>query len=190
MVRLRNRALLSTLEWIVLLTMLGALLVALFGLLDVVTSPTLDGLRVRLPLDPLRDVLPGSVEIRTAEALVTARVDLGYRLAWWLVGPASGLLAVVGGWILYGIVLTVQAGDPFVAANVRRLRLLGALTVGYFALTLARPLVASAIQNHVGVAGVSTAVAYAPIVSAIVLFVLAEIWQRGVELDDEQQLTV
>ncbi len=190
MVRFRNRALLSTHEWIVLLTMLFALLVAGMGLLEAATSERLDELRIGLPVEPLRDALPDSVQIRTAEGVVIARADLGYRLAWWLVGPASGLLVVVGGWILYGIVLTVQAGDPFVAANVRRLRLLGALAVAYFALTLARPFVAVAIQGHVGVADVRSSVAYAPFVFAIVLFVLAEIWQRGVELDDEQQLTV
>ena len=190
MVRFRNRALLASLEWIVLLGMLFALLLALLGLLEAATSETLDELRIGLPVERLSDVLPDGMEIRAAEGLVIARVDLGYRLAWWLVGPASGLLVVAGGYILYGLVLTVQAGNPFVAANVRRLRVLGALTLGYFLLTLARPFVAEAIQGHLGVADIRAAVAYAPVVSAIVLFVLAEIWQRGVELDVEQQLTV
>lgn len=190
MVRFKDRALLASLEWIVLLSMLVALLAALLGLLEAATSETLDQLKTGLPVERLGDVLPDGMEIRAAEGVVTARADLGYRLAWWVVGPASGLLVVAGGYILYGIVLTVQAGDPFVAANVRRLRLLGALTVTYFLLTLARPFVAEAIQSHLGVADVRAAVAYAPIISAIVLFVLAEIWHRGVDLADEQHFTV
>lgn len=190
MVRFKHRSLFATLEVVLLLTMLVAMMMALLGLVVAVSSSTLGDLRIGVPLEALRDAVPAGMEIKTAEATVTANTGPGYRLAWWLVGPGSSLLVVVGGYVLYGVLLTVRAGDPFLAANVRRLRLLGALTLGYFVFTVARSFVAAAIQRHLGVDDVRAAVSFAPIVSALVLFALAQVWQRGVDLRDEQQLTV
>lgn len=130
-----------------------------------------------------------------AERLVTAETGVGYRLAWWAVGPASTLVVLAGAYILHELVATARAGDSFVTANVRRIRVLAALTIGYFLLTVARSFVGVAIAIDglglgLGLDNAAATISLAPILSALVLFALAEIWQRGVDMRDEQQLTV
>jgi hypothetical protein len=167
MVRLKTRSVLPVLEGLLQLTMLVAGLAALLTLIGAVAGDALEE-------------FPGH----------DANAGLGWRLAWWLVGPAASIFVVAGATVLSNIIPTAKAGDPFVVANVRRLRLLGVLTLGYFVVTVARSFVAVAIQDHLGVEQVGTAIEFAPIVFAVVLFALAEIWQRGVDMRDEQQLTV
>jgi Protein of unknown function (DUF2975) len=71
-----------------------------------------------------------------------------------------------------------------------RIRVLAALTLGYFVLTVARSLVAVIIQDDLGLERSSTDISFAPIVSAVVLLALAQIWQYGVKLREEQELTI
>lgn len=190
MKRLTKKSLLPALDVLLLLAIGLAGLVALLSLIDAVTSKTLADLTIGLPAGDVRASLPAAVELGEVEGLVTARTGLGYRLAWWLAGPATSLLVVAGASILREVLATAQAGDPFVMVNVRRIRILAVLTAGYFGLTATRPLVARAIQNDLDVDVVTTPLSYAPIVSAVALLALAEVWQRGVTLRDEQQLTV
>jgi DUF2975 family protein len=190
MKRLTKRSLFPILDYVLLLAIGLAGLVALLTLIDAVTSDTLTDLTIGLPTDEVRTALPAGVGLDEPQAVVTAHTGLGYRLGWWLAGPATSLLVVAGATILRDVVATAQAGDPFVAGNVRRLRVLAALTAAYFAVTAARPLVAQAIGNDLDVDVVTAPLSYAPLASALALFALAAIWQRGVSLRDDQQLTV
>lgn len=191
MVRSRNSSLLPVLDGVLLLTMLVMGIVALVTLLDAVTSSTVGELSVALPTDQPGATLPAGVVVDYAEGVVTAETGLGERLAWWAVGPASTLVVLAGAYILRELVAAARAGDPFVTANVRRLRVLAALTIGYFLLTVVRSFVGVAIAlDGLGLDGVTSTLSIAPVLSALVLFALAEIWQRGVDLRDEQQLTV
>jgi hypothetical protein len=159
-------------------------------LIDAVTSKSLTDFTIGLSPDDLRASLPPGVTLGDAEGLVDARTGLGYRLAWWLVGPASGLLVIAGAEVLRGMVSTTRSGDPFVAANVRRIRALAGLALGYFALTAIRPLAAAAILDDLGLDEPARSLSFVPLASAVVLFALAQVWQHGVALRDEQQLTV
>ena len=190
MTRLTKRSLFPILHHVLLLAIGLAGLVALLTLIDAATSDTLTDLTIGLPADDVRTAMPAGVQLDDARALVSAETGLGYRLVWWLAGPATSLLVVAGATIRRDVVATAQAGDPFVAGNVRRLRVLAALAAVYFAVTAARPLVAQLIDNDVDVDVVTTPLSYAPLVSALAFFALAEIWQRGVTLRDDQQLTV
>jgi hypothetical protein len=190
MERLTKRSLLTALDYVLLLAIGLAGLVALLSLIDTVTSKTLTDLTIGLPADDVRASLPAGVELDEPQGLVTADTGLGYRLAWWLAGPATSLLVLAGASILRDVVATARAGDPFVVGNVRRIRALAILTAAYFVFTAARSLVAWAIENDLDVDVVTAPLSYAPVASALALFALAEIWQRGVTLRDEQQLTV
>lgn len=191
MARSRNTSLLPVLDGVLLLTMLVMGIVALLTLLDAVTSSSVGELTVALPTDQPGASLPAGVEVDHAEGVVMAETGLGYRMAWWAVGPASTLVVLAGAYVLHELVATARAGDPFVAANVGRLRVLAALTIGYFLLTVARSFVGVAIAfDGLGLDGVTSTLSFAPVLSALVLVALAEIWQRGVELRDEQRLTV
>jgi Protein of unknown function (DUF2975) len=181
---------LLALDYALLLAIGLAGLVAVLSLIDAVTAKSLTDLTIGLPTADVRASLPAGVEIDAVEGLGTARIGLGYRLAWWFAGPATSILVIAGASILRDVVATAQAGDPFVAANVRRMRVLAILTAAYFGFTAARPLLARVIQNDLDVDVVAAPLSYAPLASALALFALAEIWQRGVTLRDEQQLTV
>jgi hypothetical protein len=193
MTRLTTRTLFPALDYVLLLAIGLAGLVALLTLVDTVTSDSLTDLTVTLPADGadgLGAALPGGVQLDEARGLVAADTGLGYRLAWWLAGPATSLLVVAGATVLRDVLSTARAGDPFVLGNVRRIRALAILTAAYFAITAARPLVAEAIGNDLDVDIVTAPLSYAPLASALALLALAEIWQRGVTLRDDQQLTV
>lgn len=188
--RLAHRSLLPVVDGLLLITILVAGLAALVSLIDAVTSTSLTDLAVGLSPQDRGGSLPSDVRLTDAEGLVEARTGLGHRLAWWFVGPASGLLVIAGAEVLRAVVATTRAGDPFVAANVRRIRALAGLTLGYFVLTAARPLVAGVIRDDLGVDEPAWTVSFAPLVSAVVLLALAQVWQHGVSLRDEQRLTV
>jgi Protein of unknown function (DUF2975) len=188
--RFVNRSLLPALEGLLLLTILLAGLAGGLSLLVAVTSDSLEEFTIGLPTGPLRDSLPQGVVLDEAEGLAAVPAGLGYRIGWWLVGPASSFIVLAGAEVLRGIVATTRAGAPFVRANVRRIRVLAALTLGYFALTVARSLVAIIIQDDLGLERTSTDISFAPIVSAVVLLALAQIWQSGVKLREEQELTI
>jgi hypothetical protein len=190
MPRLTDKNLLPALEGVLLLVMGLAGLVALLTLLDATLASTLTDFPAGLPADQVGAGLPRGVAVDEAMAVVTAHTGLGYRLAWWVVGPAASLLVMWGAQVLRDIVQTARDGDPFVAGNVRRLRILAGLALGYLGLAVARPLVAIVIRRHLDLDRTTIEISWVPLVAALVLFALAQIWQRGVDLRDEQQLTV
>jgi hypothetical protein len=190
MERITRRSLLPALDYVLLIAIGLAGLVALLTLIDTVTSKSLADLTIGLRAGDVAASLPAGVELDDAQGVVDARTGLGYRLAWWLAGPATSLFVIAGATVLREVVAAAQAGDPFVAANVRRVRVLAFLTAAYFAVTAVRPLVAELIEGDLDVEVVIAPLSYAPLAFALALFALAEIWQRGVALRDEQQLTV
>lgn len=97
---------------------------------------------------------------------------------------------LAGAYALRELVLTASAGDPFVGANVRRIRVLAGLSMVYAAGSLARAVVSVALQEHLNLDQISTTMSFAPLAWAMVLAALAEIWQRGVDMREEQALVV
>lgn len=187
---MRNRSLLPALDVLLLLVMVLAGLVAGLALLATITDGTVSELTVGLPDNIVASALPDGVEVEEARAVVEAKTAAGYRIAWWIVGPGASLLVVWGASVLRDIVTTAREGDPFVAANVRRLRHVAFIALGYWALTLLRVPVALLIQNHLEFDHATASASGISLAFAIVLVALAEIWQRGVDLREDQDLTV
>jgi hypothetical protein len=186
----KKRSLLAALDAVLLVAMGLAALTALASLLDAVLDDKVTDLTIGLPAEAVTEALPDDVSLDESQAVVHASVGVGYRIAWWLVGPGTSLLVVAGAWVLRDVVASARKGDPFVAANVRRLRLVAGITLAYGVLALLRVPVALMIQDELGVEDSTANASALPIAAAIVLFALAEIWQRGVDLRDEQELTV
>ena len=161
-----------------------------WSLIDVLASSTLSGLPIGLSTTQLAGTMADGSTVTEAKALVTVTAGLGYRTVWWLTGPASGVLALFGLVSLRRVVATAQAGDPFIVGNVSRIRTVALLTIAYFLLTIAHSFVAIAIQTDLDLETVTATLSFTPIVLAVILFALAEVWRRGVELREEQQLTV
>jgi hypothetical protein len=55
---------------------------------------------------------------------------------------------------------------------------------------VARPPVAIVIRRHLDLDRTTVEISWVPLVASLGLFALAQIWQRGVDRRDEQQLTV
>lgn len=187
MAKSKDRSLLALADGALLLTMLLAGLVALLTLLAAVASKEITDVAFELPKGGISPLLPAGVTLDHAQAMLSAHVGLGYRLASWAVGPASTLLVLAGASVLHGIVGSARLGDPFVSANVRRIRVLGFVALAFFLLSAARSLVDFLIHDHLGLPNFTSTVSFVPIVLVAVLFGLAAIWQRGVDLRDEQR---
>lgn len=185
-----KRSYLAALDGLIVVGIVYAGAVALMGLFDAVTLGYITDLTVGLPIDRLREVLPDEVDVQTATATAFVDVGFGYRLAWWVVQSGPYLFVMTGGLVLRQIVTSARSGDPFVVENVRRLRVVAVLLVAHELLALGRAPVGLLIQKHVGVEHATARGSGTLVMVALVLFALAEIWQRGVDLRDEQALTV
>ena len=181
---------LSALDGVLLLGVGLAGIGVLWSLIAMLSSSTLSGLSIDLTAGQVGEGLPEGVVLDEVQGLVTVTIGLGYRLAWWLTGPASGLLALLGLVWLRRIVITARAGDPFIIGNVNRIRAVALLAVTFFVVTVARTFVAVAIQADLDVGNPTTTLSLTPIVLVVVLLALSEIWRRGVGLREEQRFTV
>jgi len=130
--------------------------------------------------------LPAGVDVEAVRATVVSRPSglVEQLLARLLVLPIA-LLALVVLVLMRRIVRSVTAGDPFVAENVRRLRIIGwlvalspvPLVVGQLARAelVSRSIVGDLADSHITVALV-------PILIGGLLLVLAEVFGAGVRL--------
>jgi hypothetical protein len=181
------------------LALFDALLLLVIGLtglvvlvtgIQAVTDDRIADLTIGLPDDAVRAGLPDAVALDEATAVVAAEVALGWRLLWWAVGAAAAGVVIAAAEVLRQVVASAREGDPFVAANVRRLRIVGVLAMVHGLLSAARIGVEFALQDHLDVERISAGATFYELTIAIVVFAVAEIWQRGVEMRDEQTLTV
>lgn len=186
----RTRSLLPALDVALLIIMGLTALGAGLSLLTTVADGTVSDLTIGLPLDTVDAALPAGVEVDQARAVVDAEIGLGYRLVWWIVGPGAGVLAIWSASVLRDVVVSARNGDPFVADNVRRLRLAALLAAGYWGVTMLGIPVALVIQDRLGIDDARASGDGVPLLVALVLLAVAEIWQRGVDLRDDQELTV
>lgn len=93
---------------------------------------------------------------------------------------------------LLGIVKSVEAGEPFAAANAKRLRTMGWITtawfVAQFTLVPFASLIAESIPGKVNIDG--GGIELDSLLTALVLFVLARVFEHGNRLADEAEGTV
>ena len=108
------------------------------------------------------------------------------------VGPLALLIAAL--WLLRGLARSVREGEPFGAANVRRLRTLGfLLLLGAPAVEIVNWALRLALGNTAPLSDLSTAglsVQAAPFVAALGAFVLAEVFAHGDRLREDSEATI
>jgi hypothetical protein len=104
-----------------------------------------------------------------------------------------GVLFIAGLWLLRSILRSVRDGDPFIAANVRRLRIIGLLfLVGGPLAEILSSSFEQALASSVGVTGVGPGISFpgpGPI-AGLFVFVLAEVFAHGVRLRDDAEGTI
>jgi hypothetical protein len=147
----------------------------------------------KVSIDEL-DSLPANVV--TQEVPVTLKVNnakpeqVFYSVARVLV---PGALLIAGLWFLRNILRSVREGDPFNAANVRRLRIIGLLfLVGGPLAEIATSAFEQALASSAGVHGFGMGISFpgpGPI-AGLFVFVLAEVFAHGVRLRDEAAGTI
>lgn len=111
------------------------------------------------------------------------------RWLWVLGQSALPTLAAVALYLIFRIVRSARVGDPFVRANVSRLRALavvvgiGGLIVSAYAAWLRRWLLDG--SGAAGLVAQDWTVSFLPLVAGVVVGVLAEVWRRGVAMRED-----
>ena len=103
------------------------------------------------------------------------------------------LLVIAATWLLRGLLLSVRDGDPFIRANVKRLRALaGIVLVGIPVAALVGSLFASALASSAGLDGGGSRLTLPgnALLGGLATFVLAEVFAAGVRLREDLEGTV
>ena len=116
-------------------------------------------------------------------------LELGMRLIM-VVGIASVPLAYVILYRLRAIVDTVRDGDPFVAANARRLQTIAWATLGLELLHIGVGVVAASSGSSVQPLDVNWSFSVTPWVAVLLLFVLARVFDHGARMRADLEGTV
>ena len=155
---------------------------------EVVVHQTVDADRLgALPDDVVEpQMVPVSLRIRDAS---TRQLVLSFGRD---VPPV--VLTIAGLLLLRGLLSSVRDGDPFTAANVRRLRAMGMLLAVGIALgsllTSGFEQGLAATAPAAGDLATSTDLNLSGLVAGLLLFVLAEVFARGVRMRDDIEGTV
>ncbi len=140
---------------------------------------------------PLSD--PALVKARGELRFHTRRVDLMLLGFLPMLLVAAAVLA--GGWQLRQVLAAVARGEPFAAANPRRISAIGWIVV---AVTATEPLLAylpaSVVLRTAEVEGIDLSPTLmfdtGTLLTGLVIIVLAAVFREGVRLHEEQSLTV
>jgi len=140
---------------------------------------------------PLSD--PALVKARGELRFHTRRVDLMLLGFLPMLLVAAALLA--GGWQLRQVLAAVARGEPFAAANPRRISAIGWIVVAVTAIgPLLAYLPAAAVLRTVEVEGMELSPTLTldtgTLLTGLLILVLAAVFREGVRLHEEQSMTV
>lgn len=108
-----------------------------------------------------------------------------------LVDTLNALLVGAGLLFALGVLRSTSKEGAFVESNVKRIRMVGWCSLGYFGVSvLLAPVVTVWAQDRLGSDGSFVAVSFAPGLAALAVFALAQVWGRGVELEELEAATV
>ena len=180
---------LTALRWLVVGAAIGMAVWFMASFVSVFTSDALVApLELSLGADEVSSKFPTGASAAEATALVDVETGLGYRLMWWLVTDARSLLGLAFAAVMYKML--ANDTQPFTEANAKRLKTLIGLSLGFACTDFLRPIVSVAIQDSAGFDGFEVSWDFTSIYLAVLLSGLLQIWQRGVSLQSEQELTI
>lgn len=136
------------------------------------------------PLSQLSE--PQTVDIGVAHPGAGIWALVALRLA------AQAALVLGGLWLLRLLLAEAIAGRPFGAKSVRLLQLASGLLVAYWTVVeiLRAPLTIAIIERAGGDGSFSTSLSFLPLIAALGLLALAEIWRHGHRLQRDAEGTI
>ncbi|NIM48361.1 MAG: DUF2975 domain-containing protein [Gemmatimonadales bacterium] len=185
-------------------------LLALWLLLSPLTvssseTPSDAAIPVAIGAGSIRPVLPLDAEASTAISnlrILEGKGELRFQTTSWTIHFATNLvwllvIAVVTYvvYLLRSILRTVIADQPFAAANISRLRIIGLILIGTGILfPIVQYLAARMVLNRIDVQGVALSPPLEfggqAILGGLLILVLATIFRYGTQLEKDQSLTV
>jgi hypothetical protein len=105
-------------------------------------------------------------------------------------GTMALVLAAVTLHIVRRITASVRAGDPFVYENVRRLRWIAVISLSEPLVRLGGALARGRIDHPAQAVNLAVSSSLGPIVFALCLFALAEVFAHGVRLREDTEATI
>ena len=106
---------------------------------------------------------------------------------------APGIVVGVAVWLLRGLLLSVRDGDPFIARNVRRLRVMALVVlIGVPLAAFVASLFASELASSAGLdsGGVQLSMPGNAFLGGLAVLVLSEVFAQGVRMRDDLEGTV
>jgi hypothetical protein len=180
---------------------------ALSPLVMTADQPADSAVRVSLGTGMLRPVLP--VDIQTSPEgdvsslrIVEGRGELRFQTRSWSLQFLlnAGLLltialVIVSVWLLRLVLKSVLEGEPFAAANARRLRLMGLLILaGSLVLPILEYAGGAVVLSRVALEGIELSPLFDlskdRILGGLLILVLATVFDRGARLEQDQSLTI
>ncbi len=170
-------------------------------------TPVDGAVQVAIGSGSLRPVLSVTAEASGSAAIESLRIVEGrgelrfLTTSWWLhfvsavrmlVGTFAVLFVV---YIVRQIIVTVMEGQPFAAANVRRMRWIGLiLMVGALAVPMIEYSVARLVLGQVTTEGIVLSppfdLNFGVILVGLLLLILATVFEYGSRLESDQSLTI
>ena len=191
----RSTVLASRLVTLLLILTVGfAAFFVIAGIVGAVGGDRSVAVHVEVDVNEL-DALPAGV-ISPEDVPVTLKIeDATSEQVLYSVGRDLSIAALVAAvlWLLRLIVLSVRRGDPFAAANVRRLRIIGLLLIaGVPIANLITSAFEMALASSTGVesSGVAIVVPGPALMAGLGVLVLAEVFAHGVRLREDVEGTI
>ena len=128
--------------------------------------------------------------VATAELLLND-ATIGERFTQALPGLVFASLTIAVGWLLFQLLRSTQSGEPFTTRNVRRINTIALIVgVGWVLAQFAEGLADSMVNITRSLPATPTLIfefsfSAGPLVAMLVIFLLAEVFRRGVKLRDD-----
>lgn len=177
------------LRWFVVALMVATGIYSIETLIALFTSDTLvSPLEWSVQPDDIVAALPDGASITEADALVDVEAKFGQRFFWWLVTDMLGVVFFAFLFLIHRIL--AKGTEPFTEQNAKRLRWLLFLSLFGAGISIARPFVSMSLQESFGFETRYFFMDFTDLLFVLIIAALLEVWRHGIDLRNEQELTV
>lgn len=179
---------------VTLILVLGAA-AAVFGVVRTYTTselstPVTVAPSVELQVDVLVEQPQGQTRA-DVRVDVTETDDVTVRTVIMLVDTLQAVVVGIGLLLAIGVLRSCAQQQAFTPQNVQRMRSIGWLALVYLGLSVVvEPATTAWAQDRLGSDGIFVEASFLSGIAAVAVFALAQVWSRGVELEEHEAATV